>query len=59
MMPLVDEMPKLAVSPVIDIKTPILTLSPPPPDWQANAVSRLAIMIELSRMRFIVFLSDC
>ena len=54
LMPLTDEIPKLAVEPVSDIKTPILTLSPPLPDgWQARAISKLATIIRLSRMRFI------
>ncbi len=58
-MPFTDEMPKFAVSPVMDINTPILTLSPPPFGWQAKTVNRLAVMIELRRMRFIMFLSNC
>ena len=55
LMPLTDEMPKFAVEPVVDIKTPIRTLSPPPCCWQA--LSKLAITIEAIRMRFIQILT--
>src|SRR5215217_7645507 len=52
LMPLTDEMPKFAVVPVVDIKTPIRTLSPPLPCvWQA--LSKPAISIEAIRVRFI------
>src|SRR6185295_3616987 len=55
LMPLTDEMPKFAVVPVVDIKTPIRTLSLPPCCWQA--LSKLAITIEAIRMRFIQILT--
>jgi len=54
-MPLTDEMPKFAVDPVVDMKTPIRTLSPPFCVWQA--LSKLAITIEAIRMRFIQILT--
>ena len=51
-----DEMPKFAVEPVVDIKTPIRTLSPLLPCvWQA--LSKLAITNEAIRMRFIQILT--
>ncbi len=55
LMPLTDEMPKFAVEPVSDIKTPIRTLSPPPCGW--HALSKLAMTIEAIRMRFIQVLT--
>src|SRR5688500_16546084 len=56
LIPLVDEMSKLAVEPVSDIKTPILTLSfPLPCGWQA--LSKLAVTIRANRIRFIQVLT--
>jgi hypothetical protein len=55
-MPLTEEMPKLAVSPVSDMNTPILTLSapdPPPPGWQANDKTNDAINPSEIRILFI------
>jgi hypothetical protein len=52
---LTDEMPKFAVVPVSDMKTPTLTLSPPPCGWQA--LSKLATTMEAIRMRFIQVLT--
>src|SRR5215217_8143301 len=56
LIPLTDEIPKFAVEPVVDIKTPIRTLSPLLPCvWQA--LSKLAITNEAIRMRFIQILT--
>ena len=55
-MPFVDEMPKLAVLPVKDIKTPILTLLALLDGWHANVISKLAMTVKLGRMRFILVL---
>ena len=56
LMPLTEEMPKFAVEPVVDMKTPTRTLSPPPPCvWQA--LSKLSETNEATRMRFIQILT--
>jgi len=57
-MPLVEEIPKLAVDPVNDINTPIRTLSALlPPDWQAKDVNKLEKTTRPVKIRFIVFLT--
>src|SRR6185503_4806851 len=53
LMPLTDEIPKFAVVPVVDIKTPMRTLSPDAAGLQANEKSRLPINIRLNEKRFI------
>ena len=56
LIPLTEEIPKFAVEPVVDMKTPIRTLSPLlPAGWRA--LSKLAITIEAIRMRFIQILT--
>src|SRR5215216_1607188 len=56
LIPLTEEIPKFAVVPVVDMKTPIRTLSPPLPCvWQA--LSKLAVTKEAIRMRFIQILT--
>src|ERR1051325_11290229 len=56
LMPLTDEMPKFAVVPVVDMKTPMRTLSPLLP-CGLQALSKPAIRIEAIRMRFIQILT--
>jgi hypothetical protein len=49
-------MPNCAVLPVSDMKTPILTLSPPaagPPVWQAEAANIEAVKPSAIKVRFI------
>src|ERR1043165_2037569 len=55
LIPLTEEMPKLAVVPVVDIKTPIRTLLSLPCVLQA--LSKLAITNEANRIRFIHILT--
>src|SRR6185369_14469895 len=55
LIPLTEEMPKFAVEPVVDIKTPMRTLLSPPCVLQA--LSKLAITIEAIRIRFIQILT--
>jgi hypothetical protein len=55
-MPLTEEMPKFAVEPVSDMKTPTRTLSPPAPLF-TQALNRLTERIKAIRIRFIQFLT--
>src|SRR6185369_16202681 len=56
LIPLTDEMPKFAVEPLVDIKTPMRTLSPPP-HCGLQAPSKAETTIKAIRMRFIQILS--